>query len=234
MMQIKRDFELVFDPQDYIDMHGEQFSRLLDRPGIRDDFEYVMVEDVEVFEPAACYEAFTIKNCLHERLELEGGMRIGGGPVMEVLRGAEQLVAAVCAVGAGVDERIKEYQLEKEHFKALILDEVASWAVDQLRQGLYHQLQAEMQAKSWHTSSMLSPGESAWTVDDQKVIFQLLDTSQIGVSLNDSCLMLPLKSLSMIMGIGRQEMGVEGLSNCDFCSIKEKCRYYELRILAQD
>jgi len=193
-----------------------------------------MVEDVKVFEPAACHEAFTIKNCLHERFELEGGMRIGGGPVLEVMRGAEQLVVAVCTVGAGVDERIRDYQLEKEHFRALILDEVASWAVDQLRQGLYQQLQAEMQAKSWHTSSMLSPGESAWTVDDQKVIFQLLDTSQIGVSLNESCLMLPLKSLSMIMGIGRQVMGVEGLSNCDFCSIKEKCRYYELRIQAQD
>jgi cobalamin-dependent methionine synthase I len=148
---------------------------------------------------------------------------------MEVLRGAEELIVAVCTIGPTVDEHVRDYQSQKDHFKAMMLDEVASWAVDQVRQGLYQDLEAELQAKGWRASTMLSPGESAWSVDDQRVIFEILNTSSIGVSLTDSCMMIPLKSLSMIMGIGNQPMGVEGLTNCDFCSMQDKCRYYQVR-----
>ena len=228
-MQIKRDFELVFDSQDYIDFHGERFARLLERPSVREDFQQVLIEDVKVFDPRACFDSCQIDNCLHDRFELQGGTRIGGGPVMEVLRGAQELVVAVCTIGAAVDEKVRGYQADNDHFKAFLLDELASWGVDQVRQGLYLVLEDELQAKDWRISTMLSPGESAWTVDDQRVIFDILDTSKIGVSLNDSCLMTPLKSLSMIMGIGTQPMGVEGLTNCDFCSMQEKCKYYEAR-----
>jgi hypothetical protein len=228
-MQIKRDFELVFDPQEYIDFHGERFERLLDRPKVRDDFEQVLNADVKLFEPVACYDSYRINNCLHDRFELQDGTRIGGGPVMEVLRGAEELIVAVCSIGPAVDEKVRDYQGQKDHFKAMMLDEVASWAVDQVRQRLYQFLEAELQAKNWRVSTMLSPGESAWSVDDQRVIFKILNTSKIGVRLTDSCLMIPLKSLSMIMGIGSQPMGVEGLTNCDFCSMQEKCRYYQVR-----
>ena len=229
-MQIKRNFELVFDPQEYIDFQGERFARLLERPSVREDFEQVLNEDVKVFEPVACYDAYQIDNCLHDRFELQGGTRIGGGPVMEVLRGAEELVVAVCTIGSAVDGKVRDYQAQKDHFKAIMLDEVASWAVDQVRQGLYLDLEEELQAKDWRVSTMLSPGESAWTVDDQRVIFKILDTSKIGVSLNDSCLMTPLKSLSMIMGIGSQPMGVEGMTNCDFCTMQDRCRYYQARL----
>jgi hypothetical protein len=37
--------------------------------------------------------------------------------------------------------------------------------------------------------------------------------------------MTPIKSLSLIIGIGSQPMGIEGASNCDFCTIKERCSY---------
>ena len=143
-MLIKRDFELVFDSQEYIDLYGDHLRRLIERPSVREDFEQVFNQDVEIFDPVACYDFFRIDNCLHDRFELQGSVRIGGGPVMEVLRGAEELVVAVCTIGPGVDEKVRAYQAEKEHFKAMILDEVASWAVDQVRQGLYRYLMAKL------------------------------------------------------------------------------------------
>ena len=73
---------------------------------------------------------------------------------------------------------------------------------------------------------------SAWSVEEQAVMFSLLDTSEIGVSLSDSMIMSPIKSLSLIMGTGPDPMGVEGASNCDFCSIKEWCNYRHKRLVA--
>ena len=41
--------------------------------------------------------------------------------------------------------------------------------------------------------------------------------------------MSPIKSLSLIVGIGPGPLGVEGGSNCDFCTIRERCAHRRLR-----
>jgi hypothetical protein len=62
------------------------------------------------------------------------------------------------------------------------------------------------------------------------VIFSLLDTGPIGVALSESMVMSPIKSLSLIVGIGPGPLGVEGASNCDFCTIRERCAHRRLRM----
>ena len=224
-MQVKRDFEILFDEKTYIDYHGDRFARLLENPRTQAKFVSALAEAAEVCRPAACYDSFPIEKFMHDRLLLAGGVRIGGGPVTQVVGGAEELVVAVCTVGPAVDARIKAYHSEKERFKMMILDELASWAVDQVRLQMVVHLAGEFGAQGWRTSTCLSPGESSWSVSEQEIIFKLLDTAPIGVSLNESCVMSPLKSLSLIVGAGPKPMGVEGLSNCDFCSLKDRCRY---------
>ncbi|MCP4167854.1 MAG: hypothetical protein GY759_18450 [Chloroflexi bacterium] len=227
-MDIKRDFQLEFDEQTYFDFHGERMARLLERPSVRSQFEQAMAEAAEVVQPAACFSAFSIKRFMHERVELVGGARLGGGPFTEVIGGAEQLILAVCTVGNGVDARLKELQKEGQRFTVLVLDELATWAVDQIRQQLCRQFEAEQRSQGSYTSTVLSPGESAWSVSDQSVIFDLLNTSVIDVTLSPGMVMYPLKSLSMAMGIGPSPMGQPGLTNCDYCSMKDRCKYVRL------
>lgn len=224
-MHIKRDFQLAFDEDTYVELRGESFRTLLARPLVRERFDTALAEIPALVEPAACYDSFPIAAYLHERVRLANGQRIGGGPVVEVVHGAEALLVAVCTVGAAVDERISAYLAGGERFKAMLLDELASWAVDQVRQQVYRHFQTEAAARGWRVSSMLSPGESTWTVADQPAIFGLLDAAAIGVTLNDACVMSPMKSLSLIAGTGPQPMGAEGLTNCDFCTLKDRCRY---------
>ena len=224
-MNILRDFSLTFEPEAYIEMHGERFARLLKQESVRTRFEEMLAEIPSLCEPVACYEIHPIEGILHDKVVLAPGVRIGGGPVVEVVRGADELVVAVCTVGPAVDERIRAYQMQQEAFKVMLLDELASWAVDQVRQQVYHRIEQDYGARGWHISALLSPGESTWSVEEQPLLFALLDAEAIGVTLTDSCVMRPLKSLSMIFGVGREAVGVEGLRNCDFCTIKDKCRY---------
>jgi hypothetical protein len=65
-----------------------------------------------------------------------------------------------------------------------------------------------------------------WPVEDgQDQIFSLLPAENIGVKLSKSRVMSPNKSLSMIIGIGKQLTG-EG-RQCDYCMLKETCRYQD-------
>jgi hypothetical protein len=224
-MEIIHDFSLTFDTQSYIDLHGESFARLMARPGRQVQLQQAIAKINDVAAPVACYESFPIEKFLHDRIKLENGTMIGGGPVVTVLGGAEVLFVAVCTVGTAVDHKIKELQAQKKHFQTMLLDELAAAAVDQVRLQLYQQIKEKQEVNGWRFSTLLSPGESTWSIHDQKTIFNLIDASAIGVTLTASGLMQPLKSLSMIMGAGSCEMGVEGLTNCDFCTIKDRCLY---------
>ncbi len=224
-MQITRDFNLTFDPEAFIEFHGEGYERLLERPSVRTQFEEAFAEIAELVEPAACYQEFRIEKYLHNIVQLEGGVRFGSGPVVEVMGGSDRLKVAVCTVGTNVDVRLTEAKSDRKRFKALILDELGSWAVDQVRQELCAQWEATATEDGLHTSAMLSPGESTWSIDDQQFIFKLLDAEAIGVSLTSGLVMRPFKSLSLIMGISPEPVATGGLTNCDFCTIKDRCQY---------
>ncbi len=227
-MQIQRDFSPTFNQQDFIDFHGEGYERMLERPSVRTQFEEAFVEIVELVEPIACYQEFRIEKYLHSIVQLEGGIRFGSGPVVEVMGGSDRLKVAVCTAGSKIDARLKECKAEKRRYKALILDELGSWAVDQVRQELCAQWEVTAAEDGLYASAMLSPGESTWSIDDQKVIFDLLDAEEIGVSLTGGLVMRPFKSLSLIMGISPHPVATSGLSNCDFCTIKDRCKFAHL------
>ena len=63
-----------------------------------------------------------------------------------------------------------------------------------------------------------------WSVEEgQPQIFSLLDSSQVEVRLTDSAIMLPLKSLSLVLGMG-PGLNRQG-TTCDFCAMREVCKY---------
>jgi hypothetical protein len=231
-MNIKLDWTISLDDERFMALQGESFARLLNNPSRLATYREAVAQVKQVMRPAACWERFPVKKILHQKVVLADGTRIGGGPVVRVVGGAEKLIVAVCTIGLGADRLIEQAQKERQLFKAMLLNDLAAWAVDLLRQELCLWLEEDSHQHGLRVSTPLSPGESAWSVEDQAVIFSLLDADQIGVSLSDSMIMTPFKSLSLMMGIGSQPLGVEGASNCDFCSIRERCSYQSHRAVS--
>jgi hypothetical protein len=199
----------------------------LDRPALRRRAEAAVAELDHIAGPAACYDVYPIEAVLHERLQLAGGTRIGSGPLASVVAGADELYVAVCTLGSALDERIREHRAEGRYFEMLVLDELGSWAVDQVRTQLYECIAAELGERGRHASSPLAPGESEWPIREQRIVFRLLDAARIDVALGAGNLMRPLKSLSFVFGAGASELGSEGLTRCHYCSIRDRCRYAE-------
>ena len=65
-----------------------------------------------------------------------------------------------------------------------------------------------------------------WEVDPgQRQVFALLDAAQVGVRLTSSYMMSPNKSLTLVLGMG-ENLTTQGRT-CDYCSLKETCRYQD-------
>jgi hypothetical protein len=224
-MRIKRDWVITLDEERITHEMGQSLARVLKTPKLLTVFREELVEARQLIAPAACWEILPVREVRHEKVVLANGTKIGGGPVAAVVGGADDLVIAVCTVGARISERIDAYGRDKDLFRGMMLSDLASYAVDLVRQELCELIEDEAEHKGLHVSTPLSPGESAWPVSEQAVLFSLVDAGPIGVTLTPSMVMRPLKSLSLILGVGPRPMGSEGGTTCDFCTIRDRCSH---------
>jgi hypothetical protein len=228
-MTVQTEWQILFEPEQIQRLEGESFARILARPRGREEWAAALAEAKELVRPAAIWDFLPVREILHEQVVLNGGLRIGGGHLGAVVGGASELMIAVCTIGPVISERVRELQRGRQMLRGILLDSLGSWAVEVLRQQLCRRLEAEAAAAGQHLSTCMSPGDSGWSLQDQRTIFTLVDAARIGVSLSPSLVMLPLKSLSLVMGRGSVPMGHEGGSNCDFCAIRDRCAYRNWR-----
>jgi hypothetical protein len=228
-MQTKRDWAISLDEERITREMGQSLARVFRTPKLLAVFRQELVEAEKLIDPAACWETVPVREVRHEKVVLANGAKIGGGPVASVVGGADDLVVAVCTVGHRISERVDAYGRDKELFRGMMLSDLASYAVDLVRQELCEFIEDDAGRKGLHVSTPLSPGESAWPVSEQAVLFSLVDASPIGVTLTPSMVMRPLKSLSLILGVGSRPMGSEGGTNCDFCTIRDRCAHRRRR-----
>lgn len=84
-----------------------------------------------------------------------------------------------------------------------------------------------MKEQGFKTSRHFSPGYGGWEVSQQEIIFRSIPTDNIGVSLTEGHMMLPQKSLSWVIGVGKEIVTPsEENNNCGNC--QSKCCNYKL------
>lgn len=147
-------------------------------------------------------------------------------PLEAIFPNADRLALAAATVGARVTDRIRE--LFDQHDPALgcLLDSVASAAADRLADllGPWYLSTIADPAPGWHVL-VYSPGYCGWDVSGQRALFEFLGPEEIGITLNASCLMQPLKSISgvLVVGAGHVHRFHPTYSFCKRCQEKQ-CR----------
>jgi AcrR family transcriptional regulator len=128
-------------------------------------------------------------------------------PLELVYPRAERLALFVATVGEPVTQRIRGRFAEHHPAAGAMLDSVASAAADGLAERLAERFQrlarAEGAAGAGDAAGLralpYSPGYCGWHVSGQRRLFARLRPEEIGVTLNASCLMRPLKSVSGVL-----------------------------------
>ncbi len=184
------------------------------------------LEKVEgLLEPRVLVKEFKVTGFQHNKLELEGNKKISGSPVTGHLVGASYITVAVCTVGSKIDGYASEV-MDDDIVLGLAIDGVGSAAVESLANAVCRQIELKAAADGFQTTIPLSPGMIGWDVEEgQPLIFDLVDAGKIGVSLTPHHLMVPRKSLSMIIGVGPGISSGERI--CDYCAMRETCRYQD-------
>jgi hypothetical protein len=131
-------------------------------------------------------------------------------PLSEIFPRADLLALFAVTVGAPLSERITSLFREGRPALGAVLDAVASEGAELAANHLDHVVfeQALREGRTIAENRLLrySPGYCGWNITGQRALFAALRPEGIGIRLNESCLMEPLKSISGVMVVGPAEI----------------------------
>ena len=150
-----------------------------------------------------------------------GDIQFNSGDVIATqLVGSEIIGAIVATAGSGVTDASRRLIDKGELLEAYIVDAIGSLVAENAADFVQKHIEEQVAQIGLKITNRLSPGYCGWDVSEQHKLFSLLPEQFCGVSLNESALMIPIKSISAVVGIGKSVE--KGPYPCSVCAV-EKC-----------
>ncbi|WP_180272710.1 vitamin B12 dependent-methionine synthase activation domain-containing protein [Konateibacter massiliensis] len=129
------------------------------------------------------------------------------------LKGCEYAVIFAATIGSSADTLIKRYSLTNLA-KASVVQAAGAALIETFCDSLEDTIRENAAARELYLRPRFSPGYGDLPLELQRDIFRILECSKrIGLSLTDTCLMFPSKSVTAIIGLSPLQ------NNCH----REKC-----------
>jgi hypothetical protein len=159
---------------------------------------------------------------------LVGPLLRAGGESLEapwLLPASGQLTAlacAACTLGPALERRVSELFAQRRASLAMALDELGNELLFDISRRAQDRMQAEVSRRALTMSGELRAGDPGLALDAQGAVLRLACAESIGISLGESLLMHPLKSISMVLGVG-VDLPAATWSRCDTCNSRDRC-----------
>ena len=143
-----------------------------------------------------------------------------GRIILRQLKGSEAYTLFICTAGKEYEAYQQQLKEEGDMVRVFIADSLGSVIAEKTADQMERCLQESINKLGWHHTNRFSPGYCGWHVSQQQRLFPLFEGHTCGVSLTDSSLMVPIKSVSGIIGIGQEVRKLD--YTCGLCNF-EKC-----------
>lgn len=180
-------------------------------------FEACLAEVEKGLTYKVCWSRFPIKRT-EKGLDF-GFLQTDSKGLMQNLEGCEEIILFAATIGLEIDRHIRRYT-RLSPAKALFLQGIGAERIESLCDAFC----ADLCESGLYLKPRFSPGYGDLPLKMQQDIFRVLDCPRkIGLSLNESLLMSPSKSVTAIIGISKEEQK-NRQNKCSACQ-KTDCAY---------
>lgn len=186
-------------------------SELVNYTGINGGYKIFPIEDIDKKESS---------------IKINNTYIYPGKKIVSYLNKCTFLCIFVCTGGNYFTVKTKEYFDKSDYLDSYITDLLGAFTVESAMDLIQISLEKSMENSNLSITNRYSPGYCGWPLNEQQILFKLLGSTPTGISLTDSSLMIPVKSVSGIIGIGHNVM--KGKYECDLCNFPG-CHYRNIR-----
>jgi hypothetical protein len=137
------------------------------------------------------------------------------------------IACAVCTIGPALERRVRALFDERRASLAVALDELGNEALSAASRALQDRMLVDATRHGRTMAGELRPGDPGLDAGAQQAVTRIAQAARIGCEVSPGGLLVPLKSTSMVLGVGIG-LPIARWSRCDECPTRSRCR-----ILAQ-
>ena len=164
----------------------------------------------------AVYRVDEVRRCGPDSLELGSGARYAGA-IGRFLADATFVATFVVTIGSALERLARRWLHAGDVMRGTITDAYASEAAEATAERLQREVRTWAQNQGLDVTFRFSPGYCGLDIRQQHMLFASLPGRAIRVSLKPSCLMLPLKSISGLIGVGPPDKAQPDAYPCRLC-----------------
>jgi len=118
------------------------------------------------------------------------------------IKEAEEAALFICTAGPVIGEMSRNSMKSGDLLKGYVYDVIGSEVVEAAADMMQEGLRKSMAALGKEITNRFSPGYCGWDVAEQHYLFSFFKDNFCGITLTESALMNPVKSVSGLIGIG--------------------------------
>ena len=152
------------------------------------------------------------------------GIRCSSNSLLRNLKDCDEVVLLAVTLGTGPDMLIRRASLT-DTMKACVLQAAGAAAVESWCDEVNEAIRKDALEKGLYARPRFSPGYGDFPLEAQRGFENALQMKKnIGISLTDSCMMIPEKSITAVIGLSKIERQCRS-SGCEECTMAGSCEY---------
>ena len=195
-------------------------------PHVTDRIEYLIKTAYKKIEPTAGF--IILKKNSHTKIEIK--LRDTVFNINNLLssnvKNAEFIALFMCSIGNTIEKESSELMDKNEMLDGYIMNLIGSVSAESVADNLHNHLRLVAENEGLNITNRYSPGYCNWDVNEQFKLFSFFPPHFCNITLTDSALMSPVKSVSGMIGIGKDVKYRSYL--CDSCN-DVNCIYRKIR-----
>ncbi len=165
-----------------------------------------------------------------------------GKIITNQLKGSEALCWFVATAGQEFEAFQHRLTQEDDMVRVYLANEIGSIIAEKTADRMEDLLQEQLTPKGLYRTNRYSPGYCGWKVSEQPILFELfrpkvsaqnsnVPPTPCDIHLTDSCLMIPIKSVSGVIGIGHNVRRRD--YTCNLCGLSASCKRGKKGLISQ-
>ena len=172
--------------------------------------------------PKSIYRIFDLHRAGDTKV-VAGNLEIESRNLAKNLLGCDSVVLFGATLGPSVDRLLARYAVT-DMAKAVVMQACAAAFLEEYCDACQEEIERETEKSGRHLRPRFSPGYGDFDIRYQVPIVRILDCPKtIGLTLTDSCMMTPTKSVTAVIGVSATEERCH-IKGCEICE-KKDCIY---------
>lgn len=168
------------------------------------------------------YRIFDISQDANGHLQI-GQLDIESKSLKRNLKGCKEAILLAASLGPGVDRLLRKYSIA-DMARVVVIQACAAASLEDQLDSWQENMARKFKTEDLYLRPRFSPGYGDFSIEHQPMFVQMLEASKrVGVTVTDSLMLSPSKSVTALIGISR-EAKMCRVKGCEACG-KTDCEF---------